>query len=76
MRKWLLQLVSVLPYLALVLLVAGLAYATFPGQNGRISFARFFPETNSLSIFSIRPGGADERQLTFDAVKSREGVFT
>jgi hypothetical protein len=76
MRKELLQLVSVLPYLALVLLVAGLTYATFPGQNGRISFARFFPETNSHSIFSICPGGADERQLTFDAVKSREGVYT
>jgi TolB protein len=68
MRKGFLQLVPVSACLALVLLAAGLAYATFPGQNGRISFARFFPETNSLSIFSIRPDGTDERQLTFDAV--------
>ena len=76
MRKGFLQLVPVLPWLALVLLTAGLSYATFPGQNERISFARFFPQTNNLSIFSIRPGDADERQLTFDAVKSREGVYT
>jgi len=53
--------------LALVLLAAGLAYATFPGQNGRISFARFLPDTNSFSIFSVRPDGFGEQQLTFDA---------
>ena len=43
------------------------ATATFPGMNGRITFARFFPDTESESIFSIRPDGSDERQLTFDA---------
>ena len=68
MRKRFLQLVPVLACLALVLLAVGLAYATFPGTNGRISFARFSPETNSFSIFSIRPDGTDELQLTFDAV--------
>jgi TolB protein len=67
MRKRFLRLVPVLACLALVLLAVGLAYATFPGQKGRISFGRFFPETNSFSIFSIRPDGTDERQLTFDA---------
>jgi Tol biopolymer transport system component len=41
--------------------------ATSPGTNGRISFARFFPVTNSFSIFSIRPDGTGEQQLTFDA---------
>jgi TolB protein len=51
-----------------VVATTGPAYATFPGQNGRISFARFFPDTNSFSIFSIRPDGTDERRLTFDAV--------
>ncbi|PYV69458.1 MAG: hypothetical protein DMG97_21900 [Acidobacteria bacterium] len=67
MRKRFLQLVPVLACLALVLLAVGLAYATFPGTNGRISFARFFPDTNSLSIFSVRPNGSGEQQLTFDA---------
>jgi Tol biopolymer transport system component len=67
MRKRFLQSVPVLACLALVLLAVGLAYATFPGQNGRISFARFFPDTNSFSIFSVRPNGSGEQQLTFDA---------
>jgi len=44
------------------------ATATFPGVNGRITFARFIPDTESESIFSIRPDGSDERQLTFDTV--------
>jgi TolB protein len=66
MRKRFLQLVPVLACLALVL-AAGLAYATFPGQNGRISFARFFPDTNSFSIFTVRPDGSGEQQLTVDA---------
>jgi hypothetical protein len=64
MRKRFLQLVPVLACLALVLLAVGLAYATFPGTNGRISFARFFPDTNSFSIFSVRPDGSGEHQLT------------
>ena len=43
------------------------AKATFPGVNGRITFARFFPATQSESIFSIKPDGGGEQQLTFDA---------
>jgi len=45
---------------------AGRVYATFPGTNGRISFARVVPATNDEEIFSIRADGSDERQLTFD----------
>jgi Tol biopolymer transport system component len=42
------------------------AHATFPGKNGRISFARFVPATNGYEIFTIRADGTDEQQLTFD----------
>ncbi len=44
-----------------------LVHATFLGQNGRISFARFSSNTNSTSIFSVRPDGSGEQQLTFDS---------
>src|SRR5882724_3099716 len=59
----------IVPLAALVLYMvalAGRAYATFPGTNGRISFTRFVPSTNGNEIFSIRADGTDERQLTFD----------
>jgi Tol biopolymer transport system component len=42
-------------------------HATFTGVNGRISFARFSPSTNSTSIFSVRSNGSGEQQLTFDS---------
>ncbi len=67
MRKRILQLVQVLACLALVLAAAGPALTTFPGLNGRISFARVFRNTNSISIFTVRPDGSGEQQLTFDA---------
>jgi TolB protein len=60
-RRW------VIPVLLAVYCVLP-ATATFPGVNGRISFARFFPATQSESIFSIRPDGGGEQQLTFDAI--------
>ncbi len=44
-----------------------LVHATFPGLNGRISFARFSSSTNSTSIFSVRSDGSGEQQLTFDS---------
>ena len=53
--------------LFLVLETGSRLNATFPGTNGRISFARFNPATNSFSIFSVRPDGTGEQQLTSDA---------
>ena len=41
-------------------------HATFQGTNGRITFARDVPETDSFEIFSIHADGTDEQQLTFD----------
>src|SRR5437762_3190460 len=72
MRKRFLQLVPVLACLALVLLAVGLAYATFPGTNGRISFARFFPDTNSLSIFS--DWSPDGSRIAFDSDRFNNGT--
>jgi TolB protein len=63
----LLLLVPATVFLACLLLAVNLVHATFPGQNGRISFARSLPDTNSFSIFSVRPDGSGEQQLTFDA---------
>jgi TolB protein len=40
------------------------AGATFPGQNGRISFLEFNSATHSTDIYTINPDGSDERQLT------------
>jgi Tol biopolymer transport system component len=60
----------VAPFVVLLLCVtksAGPVYAAFPGPNGRITFERFVPATNTNEIFSIRADGTDERQLTFDA---------
>ena len=66
MRKTLLLIGLLVIFVACVVVATRPAYATFPGINGRISFARFFPDTNSLSIFSVRPDGSGEQQLTFD----------
>jgi Tol biopolymer transport system component len=38
--------------------------ATFPGPDGRISFSRFVPRTESFEIFTARPDGSDAQQLT------------
>ena len=57
-------------FVALVVYMVGaprLVHATFPGLDGRISFARFSSSTNSTSIFSVRSDGSGEQQLTFDS---------
>src|SRR5437016_14309755 len=64
----------VLGVASLVLLAAGNAKATLPGVNGRITFARLVPDTDSESIFSIRPDVSDEPQLTFDAANQYSQV--
>ncbi len=46
-------------------LVTVLAFATFPGANGRIAFVRGDHEI-ATEIWSINPDGTDERQLTFN----------
>jgi TolB protein len=38
--------------------------ATFPGQDGLISFARLVPKTDNFEIFTARPDGTDVQQLT------------
>ena len=40
------------------------AAATFPGENGRISFLEFNNVTNAVDVYTINPEGSDERQLT------------
>lgn len=45
--------------LTVVVALAPLASATFPGRNGRISFA------GATDIFTMNPDGSDVRQLTF-----------
>src|SRR5262245_35979885 len=49
------------------------AYATYPGQNGRISFRRYLNEHHTWgAIFTINPDGTHERQVTHP----RRGVLT
>jgi Tol biopolymer transport system component len=47
-----------------IALGAQMASATFPGPDGRISFARVVPKTDSDEIFTARPDGSDAQQLT------------
>ena len=62
------RITGIAVFVALVVYVAPprLVHATFPGQNGRISFAVYSPSTNSTSIFSVRSDGSGEQQLTSD----------
>jgi len=62
-----LRVMAVVTFTALLLVVAEPRHAgaTFSGLNGRISFARFI-NLSSTSIFSVRPDGSGEHQLTFD----------
>ena len=46
------------------LALASPASATFPGDNGRISFWRFVPEDDALSIFTTRSDGSDLTRVT------------
>ena len=59
------RLLSSLTFLvALAAVMATTSSATFSGSNGRISFARYLPETNSLEIFSASSTGSNVTQLT------------
>ena len=49
---------------ALAAVIATTSSATFSGSNGRISFARYVPATNSLEIFSASATGGVIAQLT------------
>jgi Tol biopolymer transport system component len=55
---------AVLAAAALTLAVGLPAQATFSGPDGRITFARYVPETNGLEIFSAAANGSDVQQLT------------
>ena len=41
------------------------ALATFPGENGRIAFARRDPNIGDLDIYTANSDGSDVQQLTF-----------
>ena len=46
----------------------GVGGATPPGQNGLISFRRYFNDDHTNgALFTIRPDGAGETQITFPA---------
>src|SRR4029450_376888 len=50
---------------AAVTVPAVAAQATFPGHNGRIAFRRFLNQERTWgAVFTIRPNGSGERQLT------------
>ena len=56
------RLASILAALALTLLMAAPAQATFPGKNGRIIFAS--KRTGEWQLHSINPDGSNIRQIT------------
>jgi Tol biopolymer transport system component len=45
----------------LCLLIAGTARATFPGQNGRISWDRFNDDPFTINVWTSRSDGSDQR---------------
>ena len=61
MRRLLSSLTLLVAFAAVL---ATTSSATFTGSNGRISFARYIPETNSLEIFSASSTGSGVTQLT------------
>jgi Tol biopolymer transport system component len=60
----LIPLLTVVVTLAIGAMAAPLATATFPGENGRISFNAFDETTQSVEIFTARRNGSDVRRLT------------
>ena len=61
--------------LSVLAFAAAAARATFPGQDGRISFSRFVPNAKSVQIFTANPDGTDLRQLT-DVPKNYAAVYS
>jgi TolB protein len=61
--------------LILLCVVAATAHATFPGQDGRISFSRFVKSAKSVQIFTANPDGSDVRQVT-DVPRNFAAVFS
>lgn len=61
-----LRLLVLAATLTLIAVTAPPAEATPSGHNGRIAFRRFLDEERSTgAVFTIRPNGRGERQLTF-----------
>ena len=60
------RVVVVAWFLCAVVVSVTPAQATFPGENGRIAFRRYFnAEMTWGAVFTIEPDGTDERQITF-----------
>jgi Tol biopolymer transport system component len=65
MRRLLLLLTSTCMAVAGFVAAPGPAYATFPGTNGRITFAALpTPGAPGMQLFTIGPNGTDLRQIT------------
>ena len=62
--KTILSLAVVVAVACLLVSFARSARATFPGNNGRISFLEFNSTTHAVDIYTMNPDGSDERQLT------------
>jgi TolB protein len=67
--------VAAISALLVFAIVASAAHATFPGQNGRISFTRYLPKSDSSQIFTANPDGSDLKQITA-VPKRRSAVFS
>jgi TolB protein len=64
-RSWWRRLGLIALVVAAVTVPALPAHATFPGHNGRIAFRRFLNQERTWgAVFTIRPDGSGERQLT------------
>ena len=62
-------LTRLIPILLVLAVAAGLlgasrAHATYPGDNGRITFGRFDPSAGDFHIYAANPDGSHETQLT------------
>lgn len=56
--------------------VAVPSLATFGGTDGRISFTRFLPPSESLQIFSAAPDGSDIQRLTDPTGQGRSAALS
>lgn len=62
LRSWSWLLRSVACVFASILLIANVAWATYPGTNGRIAFVGHF--TGTWQLYSVNPDGSDLFQIT------------
>jgi Tol biopolymer transport system component len=66
--RYLSRVIALSTALCMLVLVSATVHATSPGENGLISFRRYFNDKHtSGALFVVNPDGSHETQITFPA---------